>query len=50
MRARRNDGSAIAFTARARLDTPLEVRYYRHGGILQAVLRDLLRAPEVVNQ
>jgi aconitate hydratase len=50
VRARRNDGSEISFTARARLDTPLEVRYYRHGGILQAVLRDLLRAPEAVNQ
>ena len=28
-------------TARVRLDTPNEVGYYRHGGILQRVLRDL---------
>jgi aconitate hydratase len=31
------------FTARVRLDTPQEVEYYRHGGILQYVLRQLLR-------
>jgi aconitate hydratase len=26
-----------------RIDTPKEQRYYRHGGILQYVLRELLR-------
>ncbi|HET6372136.1 MAG TPA: aconitate hydratase AcnA [Candidatus Polarisedimenticolia bacterium] len=35
---------AIRFTAVARLDTPREVEYFRHGGILPYVLRNLLRA------
>ena len=34
-------GKVTTFTARARLDTPNEVDYYRHGGILQYVLREL---------
>ena len=36
------DGKAKAFTAIARVDTPEEVSYYRHGGILQYVLRQML--------
>jgi len=36
------EGDAKSFTARVRLDTPQEVQYYRHGGILQYVLRQLL--------
>ena len=35
------DGSTRSFTARVRLDTPKEVEYYRHGGILHYVLRQL---------
>jgi aconitate hydratase len=35
------DGKPIAFTARVRIDTPKEREYYRHGGILQYVLRQL---------
>jgi aconitate hydratase len=35
------DGSAKHFKARVRLDTPQEVQYYRHGGILHYVLRQL---------
>ena len=31
-----------AFTCRVRIDTPKEVEYFRHGGILQFVLRQLL--------
>jgi aconitate hydratase len=31
----------ITFEARVRLDTPNEVRYFQHGGILQRVLREL---------
>ncbi len=31
------------FTARVRIDTPKEVEYFKHGGILQFVLRGLLR-------
>ena len=35
------DGSSKTFTARVRIDTPKEVDYYRHGGILHYVLRNL---------
>jgi aconitate hydratase len=37
------DGSVKKFTAVARLDTPVEVEYYRNGGILQTVLRGFLK-------
>jgi aconitate hydratase len=37
-------GKAIQFTARLRIDTPKEREYYRHGGILQYVLRQLASA------
>jgi aconitate hydratase A / 2-methylisocitrate dehydratase len=40
--ARRPDGSEKKFTARTRVDTPFEVAYYQHGGILQYVLRQML--------
>jgi aconitate hydratase len=39
--ARREDGPAIEFDATVRLDTPNEVNYFRNGGILQTVLRNL---------
>ncbi len=42
VRARRADGSERVFQALVRIDTPQEVRYYQHGGILQYVLRQLL--------
>jgi len=35
------DGTRKTFTAKVRIDTPNEVEYYRHGGILQYVLRKL---------
>ena len=35
------DGSRKQFQAKSRLDTPKEVEYYRHGGILNYVLRQL---------
>ena len=41
--ARRDDGSVLTFQALARLDTPVEVDYFRNGGILQTVLRSLVR-------
>jgi aconitate hydratase len=41
VRARAEDGSVRNFTARVRIDTPKELEYYRHGGILQYVLRSL---------
>jgi aconitate hydratase len=43
VKAKREDGSVLSFTALARLDTPVEVDYYRNGGILQTVLRGLAR-------
>jgi aconitate hydratase len=36
------DGSTVTFAAIARLDTPTEVWYYRNGGILHTVLRNML--------
>ncbi|HEX2166740.1 MAG TPA: hypothetical protein VHG09_05825, partial [Longimicrobiales bacterium] len=42
VRATGDDGNVTEFTALARLDTPQEREYYRHGGILQFVLRQLL--------
>jgi aconitate hydratase len=41
--ARRDDGSEVSFKAMARIDTPIEVEYYRHGGVLQYVLRQILK-------
>jgi aconitate hydratase len=43
VRGTRPEGGEISFRVRARLDTPEEVEYYRHGGILQYVLRQLAR-------
>jgi aconitate hydratase len=37
--ATRDDGSVIAFEVMSRVDTPVEVNYYKNGGILQTVLR-----------
>ena len=36
-----DDGDAITFTAKIRIDTPKERDYFEHGGILQYVLRQL---------
>ncbi len=36
------DGTVTEFEARVRIDTPVEMDYYRNGGILQTVLRNLL--------
>jgi aconitate hydratase len=36
------DGTKREFPCRLRIDTPVELEYYRHGGILQTVLRKLL--------
>jgi aconitase A len=44
LRARREDGSVVEFSAIARLDTPVDVDYYRNGGILHTVLRSLVKA------
>ncbi|NJL26353.1 MAG: aconitate hydratase AcnA [Thermoanaerobaculia bacterium] len=39
---RREEGGELRFSVRLRIDTPQEAQYYRHGGILQYVLRQLL--------
>ncbi|HLB20809.1 MAG TPA: aconitase family protein, partial [Solirubrobacteraceae bacterium] len=44
VRAEREGAEPIAFDARLRIDTPREADYFRHGGILQFVLRTLLAA------
>jgi aconitate hydratase len=42
---RRPDGSEFSFDVVCRIDTPIEIEYYRHGGILPYVLRQLLGQP-----
>ena len=39
----RPDGTCQEFTVTLRIDTPIEVDYYRAGGILPFVLRQLLQ-------
>nr|WP_157325195.1 aconitate hydratase [Nesterenkonia alkaliphila] len=42
--ATKEDGAAVEFDAVVRIDTPGEANYYRNGGILQYVLRSLVKA------
>ena len=42
LRITRADGSTSDVTVTLRIDTPIEVDYYRNGGILPFVLRQLL--------
>jgi aconitate hydratase len=42
VKATRPDGSSVPFKVTVRIDTPQELQYYRHGGILEYVLRQLL--------
>jgi aconitate hydratase len=44
VKATPSEGKAITFPARVRIDTPKEREYFRHGGILHYVLRQLARA------
>jgi len=46
VRARRRDGAVREFTAHIRIDTPQEVLYFQHGGILPFVVRQLLLGRE----
>ena len=39
--AKASDGKVKEFTAKVRIDTPQEIEYYEHGGILLYVLRQL---------
>jgi aconitate hydratase len=43
-RAKKADGSVVEFNAIALLNTEVEVNYYRNGGILHTVLRNLVRS------
>ncbi|MBI3227421.1 MAG: aconitate hydratase [Mycolicibacterium cosmeticum] len=42
--ATKTDGSTVEFDAVVRIDTPGEADYYRNGGILQYVLRNMLKS------
>ncbi|CAN5777707.1 aconitate hydratase AcnA [soil metagenome] len=48
VRAQREDGTSLSFSAIIRIDTPQEVLYYQHGGILQYVLRQLLSGKDEI--
>ena len=41
--AKKPDGSTVSFETTCRLDTPVEVEYYRNGGILHTVLRNMAK-------
>jgi aconitate hydratase len=43
VRAVGDDGETVEFSATVRIDTPVEVDYYRNGGILHTVLREFLK-------
>ncbi len=44
VRATRTTGEIATFAVRLRIDTPTEVEYFRHGGVLNYVLRQLASA------
>ena len=41
--ATKDGGEKVEFDAKVRVDTPGEAEYYRHGGILQYVLRQMVK-------
>jgi aconitate hydratase len=41
--AKREDGSSTVFSVHTRIETPVEIDYYRNGGILHTVLRQMLK-------
>jgi len=43
LRATRDDGTAVTFSAITRIDNKVEVEYYRQGGVLNTVLRRMLK-------
>jgi aconitate hydratase len=43
VRVTNREGDPVEFTALCRIDTPVELEYYRNGGILHTVLRNILR-------
>jgi len=44
VRVTNKEGGPVEFLTTCRIDTPVELEYYRNGGILQTVLRRLLKA------
>ncbi|HZH08529.1 MAG TPA: hypothetical protein VEY69_17820, partial [Lautropia sp.] len=44
MTVRRPDGDSFTVRLLSRIDTPIEVDYFKHGGILPYVLRELMAA------
>ncbi len=44
VKATREDGRVTTFRVTVRIDTPVEIDYYRNGGILHTVLRNFLKA------
>ncbi|HLP00452.1 MAG TPA: aconitate hydratase [Opitutaceae bacterium] len=43
LRITRKNGSVEEVAVRCRIDTPIEIEYYQHGGILPYVLREILK-------
>lgn len=43
MKARKADGKVFEFEAEVMINTDVEINYYRNGGILHTVLRNLLQ-------
>jgi aconitate hydratase len=46
VRARRDDGSQVTFCTIMRLDTPVEIEYYRNGGVLHSILRRMMQSQD----
>lgn len=44
----KKDDTVITFVTLLRLDTDVELEYYRHGGILQYVLRKILKWVKII--
>jgi len=42
--ATKDSGDTIEFDVKSRIDTPVEVEYYKNGGILHTVLRKIVKA------
>jgi aconitate hydratase len=43
VRVTNKEGEPVEFTTTCRIDTPVEIEYYRNGGILHTVLRNMLK-------
>ena len=49
LRLTRRSGEVVNLPVRCRIDTPIEIDYYRHGGILPYVLRQIIAKNQTVN-